>query len=77
MAISRVGNAPARHRIFRHGVAARCPRGRASRFSRVGKIARRRAIMIAVPGNFAHPTEGFIASILYRRTLPSAPIFTP
>jgi hypothetical protein len=30
----------------------------------VGKIARRRAIMIALPGNFAHPTEGFIASIL-------------
>jgi len=24
--------------------------------SRVGKIARRRATMIAVPGNFAHPT---------------------
>jgi hypothetical protein len=26
------------------------------RSSRVGKIARRRATMIAVPGNFAHPT---------------------
>jgi hypothetical protein len=30
----------------------------------VGKIARRGAIMIAVPGNFAHPTlTGFMESI--------------
>jgi hypothetical protein len=32
---------------------------------RVGKIARRRAILIAMPGNFAHPTViGFMDSIL-------------
>src|SRR5260370_1030882 len=31
-------------------------RGRTPRCDRVGKISRRRAIVIAVPGNFAHPT---------------------
>jgi hypothetical protein len=31
----------------------------------VGKIAQRRASMIGVPGNFAHPTlSGFMESIL-------------
>jgi hypothetical protein len=46
------------------GVPARCPRGRTSRCNRVGKIALRRAIIISVPGNFAHPTLiGFMESI--------------
>jgi hypothetical protein len=46
------------------GVPARCPRGRASRCNRVGKIAQLSAIMIAVPGNFAHPTAiDFMESI--------------
>jgi hypothetical protein len=39
-------------------------RARASGRSRVGKIARLGAIMIAVPGNFAHPTViGFMEPI--------------
>jgi hypothetical protein len=47
-----------------HGVPARCPRGRTSRCHRVGKIAQLRAIMIAMPGNFAHPTLiGFMEAI--------------
>jgi len=51
--------------MTRHGALARCPRGPTSRLERVGKIARRRAIMIAVPGNFAHPKViGFMNSIL-------------
>jgi hypothetical protein len=34
-----------------------------SRRNRVGKIAQLRAIMIEVPGNFAHPTPiGFVGS---------------
>jgi hypothetical protein len=43
-------------RNFAHAAAARC--------ERVGKIAQLLAIIIPVPGNFAHPTLiGFMESI--------------
>jgi len=39
------------------------------RSGRVGKIARRRAIMMAVPGNYAHPTAVRILETLYENLI--------
>ena len=61
----RVGNAPSpQRRMTWHGVPARCPRARPLGATAWAKLRTFSAIMIAVPGNFAHPTAiGFMESI--------------